>query len=217
MPWYLIVIIAVLGAAAAGYIVWRASLLFRRAEELIDEVKQADELERETPKSLNAMDRLLLPQILKDFPEYNAAVIRDRVIRDARLFFESAAAGKPLFKTGVSTSFVENLVLPEGVKGGVVVHRTALAHYDRSGRDRIITYQASCQYDGTDEKHHQTRLVLRYIAAHSDDFSEKIEVIKCPNCSAPVPTVGEKICPYCGAALKAPAGAGWVLISAVES
>lgn len=216
MHWYVILIIALVGAGILGYVVSRLARLFNRAEGLIDDIKDAGIREEETPKSLNAMDSLLLPQILKDFPEYNRAVIMDRVIRDAKLFYESAVKGEMLFGDGASASLLSDLKLPEGVLGGVLVHRIALSAYDRSGRDRLITYQASAKYDGVDGRPHQTRLALKYIAASTADFAEKIEVLKCPNCSAPVPAVGEKVCRYCGAALVAPAGAGWVLIDIKE-
>ena len=219
MQWFFIVACVLVGLgvlAVIGFVIARVSSLFNRAEELIDEVKDADVRERETPKSLNAMDGLLIKQIMRDFPEYNMEVVLNRVKRDARLFYESAAKGELLFKEGVSASMLENTVLPEGVAGGILIHRAVLSAYDRKARDMVITYQAAVQYDGTDERHHQTRLNLKYIAAYSSDFAEKIEAIKCPNCGGPVPTVGEKICPYCGSALMAPAGAGWVLIEIKE-
>ncbi|MBO4383961.1 MAG: hypothetical protein J5854_00895 [Clostridia bacterium] len=216
MPWYVIVIIVMVGVGILGYVVTRIARLFDRAEGLIDDIKDAGIREETTPKSLNAMDSLLLPQILKDFPEYNRAVILDRVTRDAKLFYESAAAGELLYKDGISASLSDNVRLPEGIEGGISVHKIALAAYDRSGRDRLITYQAAVKYDGEDGRPHQTRLSLKYIAANSSDFAERIEVIKCPNCSAPVSTVGEKVCRYCGAALVSPAGAGWVLIDIRE-
>lgn len=216
MQWYVILIIALVGAGILGYVVSRIARLFNRAEKLIDDVKDAGVREETVPKSLNAMDSLLLPQILRDFPEYNRAVIYERVLRDAKLYYESAAQGELLLTEGISSSLSENLVLPEGVEGGVTVHRIALSAYDRSGRDRLITYQAAVKYDGEDGRPHQARISLNYIAANSPDYAEKIEVIKCPNCSAPVPAVGEKVCRYCGSALVSPAGAGWVLIGIKE-
>lgn len=218
MPWYVIVIIALVGVCVAGYVIARAARLFNRAEGLIDDIKGAQIREQETPKSLNAMDSLLLPQILKDFPEYNRAMLEERVIRDAKLFYESAAKGEVLFTEGIAFSLREGLSerLPEGVAGGIVVHRIALSSYDRHGRDKLITYQAAVQYDGEDGRHCQRRLALTYIAAYASDPTENIEVIKCPNCGAPVPSVGEKVCRYCGSALTVFAGAGWVLIKIGE-
>ncbi len=223
MSWIVIVIIALAAVTVTAVLVALLVGLFRKAhgvlntaEGLVNEIKDADVRERETPKSLNAMDNLLLPQVLRDFPEYSLEVIESRVKRDARLYYESAAKGRCLLNEGVAFSLRDSVKFPDDVAGGVIVHRIALAAYDRQGRDKVITYQASVQYDGKDGRHCQRRLVLKYIAAYYADPTDNIEVIKCPNCGAPVPTVGEKTCAYCGASLVTHAGAGWVLIKLIE-
>ena len=218
MRWIYIVVILLAGAAVVSYIIARLSRLFGKAEDLIGRIKDADVREQETPKSLNAMDSLLLPQIMKDFPEYNRAMLEERVIRDAGLYYESALAGRVLLDKGVSFSLRDGLLdkLPGDVKGGISVRRVALAAYDRRGRDKLITYQAAVQYEGKDERRRQKRLSLTYIASYVSDPTNNIEVIKCPNCGAPVPTMGEKVCSYCGSALTVYAGAGWVLIKLNE-
>ncbi|MBR0135838.1 MAG: zinc ribbon domain-containing protein [Clostridia bacterium] len=212
----IIIIAAAAALAVAVYLVRWIRRIGRSAEGLIDQVKLAQVREETTPKSLAAMDSLLLPQILKDFPEYNPSVIIDRVKADAKLYYESAKEGRILFEQGISTALRESMSLPEGVAGGIVVHRAALTGYDTRGRDRLITYQAAVKYDDDRGTPHQKRLTLRYIAASTDDFANEIEMIKCPNCGAPVPTVGEKVCRYCGTALVTSAGLGWVLTSVKE-
>lgn len=219
MQWYHIALIAI-AALAALYVVSVAVRWIvrvgRKAEGLIDEIKTADEKARTTPRSLTSVESLLLPQVLKDFPEYNSAVIAQRVKTDARLYYESAAAGELLYKNGVSTALRENIRLPENVKGGIIVHKVALTAYNKSQRDRLITYQAAVQYDTKDDDVNQVRLNLQYIAAYTNDFQNEIKVIKCPNCGAPVPSVGDKVCRYCGAALRVSAGQGWVLVDVHE-
>lgn len=223
MSWIATAGIVIASLAVAAFLIVGIAAIFRRvhgilntAEGLVSEIKDAEIREEETPKSLNAMDNLLLPQVLRDFPEYSREVIESRVRRDARLYYESGAKGRCLLNEGAAFSLRDSLKLPEGVAGGIIVHRIALAGYDRKGRDKIITYQASVQYDGRDGRHCQRRLVLKYIAAYSADPTDNIEVIKCPNCGAPVPTMGEKTCSYCGASLVTHAGAGWVLIKLSE-
>lgn len=216
MPWYVIVIIILAVLGVCGYVVYRLGGLFRRAEGLIDDIKGAQIQEEEVPKSLNAMDELLYPQILRDFPEYNRAVLENRVREDTMTFYESAMKGEYLYKDRTAASLRDKIVFPDDVRSGIVIHRTALSAYDSRGRDKLITYQASVQYEGKDDRRHQKRLILKYIAAYDNDFSDNIEVLKCPNCGAPVPTMGEKVCRYCGAALKTSAGMGWVLINAQE-
>ena len=54
-------------------------------------------------------------------------------------------------------------------------------------------------------------LVLKYLAAWSTDTQTGVKRANCPNCGAPVPIVGSKVCQYCGSALKVWAGTGWLL------
>lgn len=212
-----LIVIAGLGVVyVAGVLVSRIVRISRKAEGLIDQIKLAQVREENTPRSLAGMENVLLPSILKDFPEYNSALIADRVRADARLYYESAAAGKVLFEEGISAALRESMTFPEDVAGGIIVHRVSLSDYDGRSRDRMITYQAACQYDDESGTHHQTRLKLKYLAAYNDDFAQEIRVIKCPNCGAPVPTVGDKVCRYCGAALKTSVGLCWVLTEVKE-
>lgn len=213
----LIVIAAIVGIGILGSIAAWIARVGRKAEGLIDQIKLAEVRAETTPRSLAGMDSVLLPQIMKDFPEYNPSVIADRVKADAMLYYVSAKEGRLMYTDGVSAAFRESVVLPEGVAGGIGVHRVALADYDRRSRDKVITYQASAKYEDAEGKTHQTRLNLKYIAAYDDDFTNDIRVIKCPNCGAPVPAWGDKVCRYCGAALHTQVGLCWVLNEIKES
>lgn len=215
MPTYLTVILIAIAVLAALAIVSAAvqwiSRLGRSAEGLISQIKSAQVREHTMPKSLSSIEGLLLPQIMKDFPDYNASVIAERVKADARLFYDSAIKGEVLFEKGTSLPCRQNMRLPDDVAGGVVIHRAALAAYIKQGRDRQLNYQVAAQYDDKNGETWQKRLSLKYIAAYTEDFTDDIHVIKCPNCGAPVPTVGDKVCRYCGAQLKTASGYGWVL------
>lgn len=219
MQWYMIALIAIAGLAAmsivAAVVKWLARI-GRKAEGLIDQINLAQVRAETTPKSLAGMESILLPQIMKDFPEYNSAVVYDRVRSDARLFYESAIEGRPLYKEGISAALRERMTFPGDVAGGIGIHRVSLSDYDRRSRDKFITYQAAAKYEDAKGTTHQTRLHLKYIAAYDDDFANEIRVIKCPNCGAPVPTSGEKVCRYCGAALRTAPGLCWVLTDIKE-
>ncbi|MBQ1521032.1 MAG: zinc ribbon domain-containing protein [Clostridia bacterium] len=215
MPTYLTVILIVIAALAAAAVVasivrWIARV-GRKAEGLIDQINAAQIREHTMPKSLSSIEGLLLPQIRKDFPDYNASVIAERVKQDAHTFYESAIEGEVLFDKGVSESCRQNMQLPDDVAGGIVIHRAALAAYVKQGRDRQLNYQVAAQYDDKQGETWQKRLTLKYIAAYNEDFTDNILVIKCPNCGAPVPSVGDKVCRYCGAQLRTASGYGWVL------
>ncbi len=170
------------------------------------------------PRSLSSLENLLLPQVKRDFPEYNSTVIGERVKHDAFTYYESGRQNIVLYGKGTAKAFRESFAasLPDGVGGNILVHHVALHAYDTRAEDRLITYQAAVQYADTTGEIRQRRLVLRYLAAFTDDPSTEIKTFNCPNCGAPLPIVGSKTCRYCGTALKTPAGLGWVLVDARE-
>ena len=53
-----------------------------------------------------------------------------------------------------------------------------------------------------------------YETAQSDLHEQTTSIVfssNCPNCGAPLPIVGSKICHYCGTGIKSSAGLGWIL------
>lgn len=170
------------------------------------------------PRSLSSLESVLLPQVRRDFPEYNSAVIAERVKRDAKTYYESGKEGRVLYGTGTAASFLQSFsaALPAHVKGGVLVHRVALCAYDSVSQDRMLTYQAAVRFIDTTDAVRERRLVLKYLAAFSNDPAGEIKTFNCPNCGAPLPIIGSKTCRYCGTALKTPAGLGWLLIDVRE-
>ena len=164
----------------------------------------------------SAVEKFVMPQLLNDFPEFNVAAAIDRVKSDAALFYRSAIENKVLFSDNSTTALLENLILPKDVKGNIIIHKAALSAYNKLGHDRILTYQASAEYMDTSDTRNQKRLILKYIAASDDDFSQNIHTFTCPNCGAPVPTIGDKVCKYCGIALQTSTSLGWYLMDIRE-
>ena len=140
-------------------------------------------------------------------------LIRQRVLKDAKTFYESAQAGRCLYTDGISDQLKERLpsFLPPDVAGGIQVHKAALAAYDDASHDRVLTFQAAAAFQDAAGTTRQRRLILKYLAAWSTDTQTGVKRANCPNCGAPVPIVGSKVCQYCGSALKVWAGTGWLL------
>ena len=176
-------------------------------------IKKADFEAETTPKSLSSAEPLLMDRIKRDFPEYNPELIRQRVMKDAKTFYESARAGRCLYTDGISDQLKERLssYLPPDVAGGIQVHKVALAAYDDVSEDRVLTFQAAASFRDPTGTTRQRRLVLKYLAAWSTDTMTGVKRANCPNCGAPVPAVGSKACRYCGTALKVWAGTSWLL------
>ncbi len=198
---------------ALRYVIRAALRVGNLASVLSGVIKKADFEAETTPKSLSSAEPLLMDRIKRDFPEYNPELIRQRVVKDARTFYESARAGRSLYGDGVSDQLKERLsgCLPPDVAGGVQVYKVALAAYDDASQDRVLTFQAAASFRDPAGVTRQRRLILKYLAAWSTDTVTGVKRANCPNCGAPVPVVGSKVCQYCGTALKVWAGTSWLL------
>lgn len=180
---------------------------------ILSALKSTGAVERPKIRSLSSAGDLFLDRIKRDFPEYNPAMVLNRVKKDARIYLQSAKEGHTLFREGVSDSFRERLAysLPTDVKGGIEVYNAALADYDDRGRDRILVFQAAAEYLDSRDALRPVRLTLKYIAAYDGNVDGEVRGFNCPNCGAPLPIVGSKICHYCGTGIKSSAGLGWIL------
>ena len=180
---------------------------------ILSALKSTGAVERPKIRSLSSMGDLFLDRIKRDFPEYNPAMVLNRVKKDARIYLQSAKEGHTMFREGVSDSFRERLAysLPTDVKGGIEVYNAALSDYDDRGRDRILVFQAAAEYLDSSDALRPVRLTLKYIAAYDGNVDGEVRGFNCPNCGAPLPIVGSKICHYCGTGIKSSAGLGWIL------
>ena len=180
---------------------------------ILSALKSTGAVERPKIRSLSSAGDLFLDRIKRDFPEYNPAMVLNRVKKDARIYLQSAKEGHTLFRDGVSDSFRERLAysLPPDVKGGIEVYNAALSDYDDRGRDRILVFQAAAEYLDSSDALRPVRLTLKYIAAYDGNVDGEVRGFNCPNCGAPLPIVGSKICHYCGTGIKSSAGLGWIL------
>lgn len=180
---------------------------------ILSALKSTGAVERPKIRSLSSAGNLFIDRIKRDFPEYNPAMVLNRVKKDARIYLQSAKEGHTLFREGVSDSFREHLAysLPTDVKGGIEVYNAALSDYDDRGRDRILVFQAAAEYLDSRDALRPVRLTLKYIAAYDGNVDGEVRGFNCPNCGAPLPIVGSKICHYCGTGIKSSAGLGWIL------
>lgn len=183
----------------------------------IDEAIAADK-EPEKPRSLSSLESVVLPKILKDFPDFNARIFAERVRRDAKTYYESGVKGKVLYMDDATETFKSAFEdrLPTDVKDGITVRRVTIAAYDGSARQKILTCQAAVGFNDTTDTPRERRLILVYIAGYADDPDSPIVGFNCPNCGAPLPAAGTRVCVYCGTAFSAPVRLGWMLSDAAE-
>ena len=190
------------------------------------DINREMELEIETtPKSLNAMTSVYLPQIERDFPEFN--------------YFEFKTKAENLLKSAFDAISVEDIALlvnasddltkqinsiisanqnnrQKEIFKDVTVHKTEIKHYVKENGTCKITLQSAIGYhhfiksfsgdviSGSEIAMKQTRYETELI--YIQDTSKITEGdtglgMNCPNCGAPINTLGNKICPYCGSAV----------------
>ena len=224
---FLVLIIMLIGIVAFLYIRNRTREFSKELFGTEDIRKAAKEMQVEyatTPKSVSAMTSLLLPKISEDFPDFNYNEMKARANNVLTSYLGAISQGSVgLLKDG-NEELKQKLSDHIGVFtaknlrehfDSVHIHRTEISQYRKSGGRCIITFQSALECfhyttdlsdgaikDGSNEYKYQTRfnVDLIYIQDRSkieNDLDHAIG-INCPNCGAPLSTLGAKTCEYCG-------------------
>lgn len=170
---------------------------------------KSEEETAETPKSVSSMDSLYIDRIEKDFPDLNINELKsnsEKVIIDTLNAIEEKDKNCMIASEKIN-SYIKSKI--DDLKGGEVVydnikfHKTVVNRYERNDRIATIYLASSLEYyyskNGETGKKVQTRFKTEYIYIID---SEKLGNVKslglnCPNCGAPIKTLGHKHCDYC--------------------
>lgn len=182
------------GFLAVGFgILWLARRLrsFSRSvfgtSDLLKGLQSVDSLTEESPRSLNSCDTLLLPRILKDFPDFDVHLARN-YLRQA-------------------------LTKRYGDKTGFRIHNTAIAKYLPSAAQKTIVFQAALSWQ-ENGKTLQKRYDIHYTYLLTG--SDETIAANCPNCGGAI-GYGESVCPYCGSRISNILGNTWQFTQFLES
>ena len=230
----LIIIILLVALLAAGlYGVYRVKQTVESFSSAVFGVKslkkgleqQADVL-AETPKSVAGMTKIYLPQIEKDFPEFNWMEFRQKADNMLKQVL-AAIDGNDI--TGLSESSPElrdqiRLHIEDLQRRGlrehysaVRIHLTEISHYIRQQGLCVIRLQSAVEYyhsvengdpgqksdllEGSRERLEQTKYETELVYIQDARLmKEKSSAMSltCPQCGAPVTRLGSKFCEYCG-------------------
>lgn len=145
-------------------------------------------LEREeSPRSLNACDRLLMPQILRDFPDFDGNLAK--------------------------TYLREHLKQTYSDRKSLTIHNVAIAKYLPSRLYKTIVFQAAVSWMEHGKKV-QKRFNIDYTYLLST--ASKTVAANCPNCAGAI-GYGETECSYCGSRVSSPMGESWKVTNIAES
>lgn len=246
LKWVLIAAAAVIviGAAAAIVRIKRKLSAFSRAAFGTDSITEGLEWQREVlaekPKSVSSMTRLFLPQISEDFPELNYSQLKTRAENALLSAFAALNDGEVREVEGAADDFINQIKLriEDDNAAGITDHFSETEIYDTQIRDyrkgggmcRIV-FQSAVGYIHYESKNGETvsgddgiRTQTKYDVEAV--YIQNPELIKnyagsgvgtvCPNCGAPVTSVGDKKCQYCGSAVEAVNIKTWLINSFKE-
>ena len=155
--------------------------------DMIGALKQIDTSSMDTPRSLSGCDSLLLPKILKDFPDFDVDLAKTYVRDELKRRF--------------------------GHQTGFRIHNVVITKYLRSAAQKCIVFQAAtCAKENS--RTIQRRYDLYYTFILPDQSGSV--AANCPNCSAAL-GFGDTTCAYCGSRIVNVLGNTWELTDVRET
>ena len=208
------------------------------SKEAADLIKKGLKDEVTTPKSISNVSAYYKPRLLRDFPEMSydrfleMAASALTSILDA---IEAQDTGKLMNATDSLKEKVYNLISDNRGRGfiehfdDIKIHRSAIANYSSSQDTATAVFEISFQclhYMESEKKNTKIPENLTQMAAsvslsygrkYAEDTSSLTKSHNCPNCGAPVYSVGGRMmkCPYCGTGITEEIHGSW-LVSAYK-
>lgn len=133
----------------------------------------------ESPRSLSGCDTLLMPQILQDFPDFDANHAKI-LVKD---YLAAQLSGKP----------------------GLLIHNVVIARYLPSSAQKTILFQAAVSWMENGRRV-QKRFELHYTYLLTG--SDGVIAANCPNCGGAL-GYGVTVCPYCDSRVASVMGNVW--------
>lgn len=138
-----------------------------------------DGVDASAPRSLNGCDRLLLPKILKDFPDFDIHTAKSY----AKDFLREKLGGRE----------------------GFTIYNVVISQYLPTGAQKIIVFQAAVSYRENGSLL-QKRYDMRY--SYQLSGSSETVAANCPNCGGAL-GYGVTVCPFCDSRVASPLGNSW--------
>ncbi len=182
--------------------------------------------EENIPRSVSNATPICLPRVQKDFPEFNWSEMQMKaknVLKSMLLAINNHDTGLLTKETNPELKQQVQLAINDDENGGVrtyyddiTVHQVEMWKYTKKNGQCVIEMQASAGYRmwkvkdnevvyGSKEKMRQTKYMMHLIyvqdASKLSGINTGMAGFNCPNCGAPITTLGAKHCIYCGAAM----------------
>lgn len=191
--------------------------------EIKNAIQNSQFAEDEIPKSVSSMESLIVPTLNKDFPDLNINEMR-RIVEESIIKCFEAIETKDSSKLNCSSnivSWIDSKIDDNNNKNvsydEIKFHQTLLSKYEKKKEIASLYFQTSMEYyktiDGVKKKiQDRYRVEFIYVIDASQVTSElKGLGLNCPNCGAPIKTLGEKQCVYCGSGFTEIVKKSWTL------
>jgi hypothetical protein len=178
---------------------------------------------KNSPRSISSMTRIYLPQITIDFPDFHYFEMRERAESLLKSYFMAINKSDVTLLTEGSSELKNQLSMllrhQISQKERIVlkdfkIYQTEITKYEKSSGKIVITFQSSVQYiyyvlnmlnqviEGNKDEMKQTLYNTSVYYIQNPELISNIKEqgigLTCPNCGAPIHTIGLKFCEYCG-------------------
>lgn len=174
-----------------------------------------------TPKSVSGATSLYLPQIMRDFPQFHAEEMKERAESVLLSYLQSITEENHRLLsegTGELKDSLEMKIRALHSEGSherferIKIHRTEIHKYRKEKGRCSIVYQSAVgcvhyvEKDGRVIRgrkemltQHRYNVEVCYIQDRDvvENTSDTGYALNCPNCGAPLTSVGATTCPYC--------------------
>ncbi len=187
----------------------------------IEGMKRVEMEGSNVPKSVSGATNLYLPQIMRDFPEFHLDEMKSRVenvlVSYLRSIDESDASilteGMDELKSELAMRI--NMNRDRGVQENfqrINVHQTEIYQYRKASGRCSVVFQTAVEYlhfvkkdgrivEGREDLKTQSKYNIELVYIQDRETVKNIGEsglgLNCPNCGAPLESLGAKVCKYC--------------------
>lgn len=185
-------------------------------------IKKREREVASTPKSVSAATNLYLPSIMKDFPEFHYDEMKSRAENVLTSFLRSVDAQNNSLLTEGTNELKDKLLMRiEALRReekkehfqNIRIHRMEIQQYRKvKGRCSVVFQSAvECKHylekDGKvikgsnqllEQSKYNVELIYIQDREQIEDLGDAGLGLNCPNCGAPLSSLGAKTCEYCG-------------------
>lgn len=195
----------------------------KMAKMLVEEYKHSADDVAMKPKSVSAMTKIMEPQIIRDFKDFVWEEFRDKAENMLKMSLIAIATGDPKKIDKNAADDVKGMIMNQieayeaqeldAHYDNIVIHRTEIANYEKKSGKCIITIQSAVEYTfyvtdkagkikkGRKDRKTQTKYNMELMYIQDQEKAGEVNAIgvACPFCGAPITSLGQMVCEYCGA------------------